>query len=173
MWCEGWFLLLLQTTPSWRELWPAVFRPKCIDLHLTTCSAHSRFTKQLLCLRALLWLPLPFSNRCVIYGFNSQTVYTFFLFIGKDTKQLSVKNQPYATPWKIQSINDESPFTTVFVDPSVQWLKGLNSSRVGGSGCSRCSGTTAGCQFSCLFLALSSCLLPAVLLNLLLLAAGA
>ena len=57
-------------------------------------------------------------------------------------------------PLKIQSINDESPFTIVLVDPSVKWLKGLNSSQVSGSGCYCCSCTIAGSQFSCLLLTL-------------------
>lgn len=37
----------------------------------------------------------------------------FFQFRGKDTKQLSVKNQPCATPLKIQSINDESVYNCI------------------------------------------------------------
>lgn len=135
------------------------FQAKGKDLPLTTYSAHSHSINWFV-LEPCSHYYLPFSNGCVICGFNIQTVWILFQFIGKNTKKPTVKNQPCAMPLKIQLINDESPLTIVFVEALLNWLKGLNSSQVGCSGCYCC--TIALC-FSLVWRA--SCLFPAALPN--------
>lgn len=150
---------------SRRELWPAVFRPKAqtniwlLTLHTATLSSNW------FVLKPCSYYYLPFSNRCVICGFDIQTVWIFFQFIGKDTKKPTVESQPCVMPLKIQLINGESPLRIVFVEPLLKWLKGLSSSQVGCSGCCCCSCPIAVC-FS--LVGRASCLFPAALANLLL-----
>lgn len=138
------------------------FQAKGTDLHLTTYSAHSPQTSCLIVLEPCSCYYLPFANGCVICGFNIQTIWCFFQFIGKDTKKPTVKSQLCVMPLKIQLINDESPLTIVFVEPLLKWLKGLDSSQVGCSGCCCCSCTIAVCLS---LVRRASSLFPAVLPN--------
>lgn len=168
LWPEDWVILAivfhgvllpLQTTPARRELCPAVFRPKArtyiwlLTVHTATLSS------SWLVLEPWSYYYLPFSNGCVICGFNIQTVWFFFQFIGNDAKTATVKNHTCVMPLKIQLIN-ESSLTIVFVEPLLKWLKGLNSSQVGCGGSCCCSCTIAVC-FS--LVRRTSCLFPAVL----------
>jgi len=145
------------------------FQAKCVVLHLTTCSGHSQVTKQLLCLRALLLLPFTILRQTCHLWISYPNSLFFFQFIGKDTKYLSVKNQPYVVSLETQSVNDEYPFPTAFADLSVKQLKGQISSQVSGRGCHCCGCTIAGSQFSCLlltfvkiFLLVTSCVTKSV-----------
>lgn len=63
------------------------FQAKGTDLHLTTYSTHSPLSSNWFVLEPCSCYYLPFANGCVICGFNIQTIWIFFQFIGKDTKK--------------------------------------------------------------------------------------